>query len=195
MNHPRHRHRIPSSIDSPKPTGRAPWDEVHSVPRDAARRLGRFNAARRRRGLTLLEVILALAIFAMAIAALGELVRIGTDMAEQARDTTRAQLLCESKLSEILAGVQTPSPIERAEFLDEPDWYYSVQLGPTEQQDLVALTVLVETHIERPKPIVYSLVRWIPDPGIELPEEPQEQDGANQSQSGSGSNDSAGEGT
>ncbi|MCA9267984.1 MAG: prepilin-type N-terminal cleavage/methylation domain-containing protein [Planctomycetales bacterium] len=121
-----------------------------------------------RRGLSLLEVILALAILAISMAAIGELIRMGTRAARQAEDLTRAQILCESKLSEIVAGVQTADPVSRLGFPAEPGWYYSVDLAPTDDQGVMALTVLVETNIDAPRPTAFSLTRWIPDPGIEL---------------------------
>src|SRR5687767_7391349 len=54
-----------------------------------------------RAAFSLLEVILALTILVGAIVVLGELVRLGTMTAAGARDLTQAQLLCESKMSEI----------------------------------------------------------------------------------------------
>jgi prepilin-type N-terminal cleavage/methylation domain-containing protein len=69
-----------------------------------------FSGRRRRNaGLSLLEVILAIAILGGCIAVIGELVRLGARQAEEARELTTAQLLCESKLEEIAAGVSRPS--------------------------------------------------------------------------------------
>ena len=132
----------------------------------------------RRTGLSLLEVILAIAILAMSMAAVGELVRLGTERAELARDLTKAQLLCESKLSEIVVGAHPADPVMQLPFLTDPDWFYSVDLAATEDESLMALSVLVETHLERKYPIQFALTRWIPDPGIELPEEEEQPDDA-----------------
>ena len=136
---------------------------------------------KKRRGLSLLEVILALAILALSMAAIGELIRIGTHSARHAQDMTKAQILCESKLSEIVAGAAPYDPITRAAMPLDPDWYYTVQLQPTEEEGLMALGVTVETHIDRTHPLAFTLVRWVPDPGIELPDEqpqPEQPDNA-----------------
>ena len=50
-----------------------------------------------RRGLSLLEVIIALAILGLGLATIGELIRIGTDSAKRARQQTTAQLLCQGR--------------------------------------------------------------------------------------------------
>ena len=128
----------------------------------------------RRHGLTLLEVILALAILSLSMVAIGELIRIGTHSARDAQDMTQAQILCESKLSELVAGVAPYEPAVRAPLPMDPDWYYTVQLEPTEEEGVMALAVTVETHIERRQPIACTLVRWVPDPGLELPAAPEE---------------------
>ena len=57
------------------------------------------------RAFSLLEVILALAILAGAVAVFSELSRGALENAGTARDLARAELLCESKLAEIAAGL------------------------------------------------------------------------------------------
>src|SRR3990167_9940511 len=89
--------------------------------------------SQRRPGFSLLEVILALAILAGAVAVLGEVARHGLDTAPIARDLTYAQLLCESQLAEITSGLVQPDSVERAkvEAVSDPSqtgWVYSVEV-------------------------------------------------------------------
>ncbi len=127
-----------------------------------------------RRGLSLLEVILAMAILAGAITVLGELVRMGLRHAAAAQDLTRAQLLCESKMAEITAVTILPEPVRGATVLTDPDWRYSIEFAQTDVQYLVAVRVTVERDTERRNKARFSLVRWMPDPGVELSETSEE---------------------
>ena len=56
------------------------------------------------RGLSLLEVILAIAILGGALVTIGQLIRIGARSAAEARDLTMAQLYAESEMNGIAAG-------------------------------------------------------------------------------------------
>jgi type II secretion system protein I len=96
------------------------------------------------RGLTLFEVLLSLAIFVMAMAAIGQLVSNGMRGAVRARLETQAVLRCESKLAEVLAGIEPLQAVSSTTFPDDPNWNWSLSIaaGPTE--DLLDLEVLVE---------------------------------------------------
>ena len=124
-------------------------------------------------GFSLLEVILALAILAGAIAVLGELSRLGMDSARIARDGTYAQLLCESKLAEITAGLARCEPEQEIPFgtvadRGEPDWLYSIDVTPVDEQGLVEVRVTVTQDLPLEKrPVEFSLVRWMVDPSVE----------------------------
>ncbi len=131
----------------------------------------------RREGVSLLEMILSIAILAGAVAILGELVRIGTRAGSGARDLTEAQLICESIVSEIVCGAAEPESISRAEIPTDEDWLYTIWLGATEAEGLVELRVTVEQNLPvRKRPRKFTLVRWIADPGLELSEEPLDEE-------------------
>lgn len=124
----------------------------------------------RKAGFSLLEVILALAILAGAIAIVGEASRQAMRNAAVARDLARAQLLCDTKLSELAAGVEDLTPIEGAVFdmttdADESAWLYSIEMNPTDEEGLVSVRVTV-TRDQTPeqRPVSFSVVRWFPDP-------------------------------
>jgi len=130
-----------------------------------------------RRGFSLLEVILALAILGGAIAVLGELSRLGMRNAQYARDVTQAQLLCESKLAEITAGLsplesEQGTPFETADETAASDWLYSVDVTPIDEDGLLEVRVTVTQDLPTEKrPVEFSLVRWMVDPEIESSEE------------------------
>jgi general secretion pathway protein I len=128
------------------------------------------------RGITLLEVLLSLAILAGSLAILGEVVRIGMRGATEAEEGTKAQLLCESVVSSVVAGELEPSPVGNIEFEEDPDWVYSIDLEPTADVDLMALRVTVARNLpEKKRPVSVTFVRWIPDPGLDFATKLQQQ--------------------
>ncbi len=128
----------------------------------------------KRAGFSLLEVVLALAIIAGSLAVLGEASRLALRNATIARDTARAQLLCESKMTEIVTGETSPDPVDAMPFdemttdsLDpsEPAWLYSIEQEPLDNEGLIAVRVTVGRDLpEAQHPVRFSLVRWMADP-------------------------------
>lgn len=121
-----------------------------------------------RAGMTLLEVILAIAILGGSLAVLGELVRIGTRSARAARLSTTAQLLAESLLTEISLTVTTPTSTNG--MIDDyagSAWQYTTQIEQVDQQGLLAIAVTVQENKGLgEQPVSYTLVRWIIDPQL-----------------------------
>jgi type II secretion system protein I len=150
------------------------------------------------RGFSLLEVILALGILVGAMAVLGELARHGLDSARIARDSAMAQLLCESKLSEITAGLIRPEPASNVPFgttsaPGEVDWLYSIELAETADQGLISVRVSVIQDLPPEKrPVEFSVVRWILDPNVEWSDESSEESEESSSTSSSADSSSTG---
>ena len=141
-----------------------------------------------RSAFSLLEVVLALAILVGAIAVMGELVRLGTLSAASARDLTEAQLICESKLGEISAGILLPEAVSYAEYELDPQWLYSVDLAGVDLPGLVLLRVTVTQNLPpTQRPVEFSLTRLIQDPGLELAPAPSVDTGSASSSSSTGS--------
>ena len=125
-------------------------------------------------GFSLLEVILALSILAGSIAVLGEASRLALKNAEVARDLAHAQLLCESKLTEIVTGITPAETVGNTPFdptttasidASGPSWLYSIETQETDEEGLVSVRVTVTRDLPASKhPVSFSLVRWIPDP-------------------------------
>jgi hypothetical protein len=119
-----------------------------------------------------LEVVLAIAILAGCIAAIGELVRLGLLHAEEARDLTNAQLLCESKIAEIAAGVVPTEAASMVPFEHDTRWMYSVVVSSLDDQCLLSVQVTVQqVESTRLQPLTSSLTCWMIDPSLALMEE------------------------
>ena len=118
-------------------------------------------------GFSLLEVILALAILAGALAALGEVMRLGDQNASAAADEAQAEMLAESVMAEILVGARPLASVNGAALPleDDPAWVVSVTVQPTEYVELVAVSVRVAQQLPpAQQPAYCDLVRWVPNP-------------------------------
>jgi type II secretion system protein I len=115
----------------------------------------------------LFEVILALAILVGAMAVLGELVRGGLISARRARDLSRATLIAEAKVAQLVAGLQAPDPVTGMVVEDDytGEWMYSLEVSQTTSPELLAVRVTVERNAPNERNRVScSLVRWVKTP-------------------------------
>lgn len=125
---------------------------------------------------TLLEVILALAILAGAVAVLSEVMSIASRSATDAQAESEAQLLAVSVMDEMLAGalpltMQTKQPLETDAAIP---WVYSVTLSETKLAGLTSVEVLVEQDTEQQfRPVRYRLVRWFASDSVESEAAPE----------------------
>ena len=141
-----------------------------------------------RKGFSLLELLLSLAILGGALAALAANARTGIDAAIEARVLSMARILAQAKMNEMLLNItlgQTPTPItaSQAEPFDskvDVDFLYSVEVQQNEiLQGLLNIQVYVEAQnpndSEQPY-AKYTLTRWVVDPavGLEIAEEEEE---------------------
>jgi general secretion pathway protein I len=147
-------------------------------------------------GFTLLEVILSLAILAGALAALGEVMRLAGRSASMADDETHAQILAASIMDELASGSRELSAVERSalDTGDDPPWMFTIEMGQTEYDELVAVKVRVEQDLEaRLQPAQFELVRWMPNPDYVPPDTGN--DTSTTSSTGSSSSSSSSSGT
>jgi type II secretion system protein I len=149
-------------------------------------------------GFTLLEIILALAILAGSLAALGEVMRSADQNAAGTRDETQAQILAASVMDELIAGVLPLSAVSQQQFAlpSEPPWVFSIALEQTGYEELIVVRVLVEQQTDaRLQPSRYELVRWLPNPDyIPASTASQSSSGSTSGSSGSGSGGQTGAG-
>lgn len=138
---------------------------------------------RRSRGFTLLEVMLAMGLLLGCVIVLAELASIGREHGNAAEDLTTAQLLCQNRLNEILAGATPLTPIDN-EDLENDGWMCSVGVEPLQQPGLAELRVTVSRDAGPARRArEFTLVRWIPDPGISSEDSPDSTRGATSSSS------------
>lgn len=98
----------------------------------------------RKRGFTLLEVILALAIFVGAIAVLSRLLVVGVENAETAQWQSQAWLIAESRWSELESGIRTLNDSGPYEVEEMPGWQWSIQATSSNLPSLYNVTLIVE---------------------------------------------------
>ena len=132
------------------------------------------------RGITILEIILALAILGGCVAVLGEMTRTALRNARESKDMTQAELLAESILAKVRIGL-----IDMESALDQPItdrmsrndtiadtnalsegggeslWLYSLEVADIDDYGLVELAVTVRRNLpEEQRPVACRLVRW-----------------------------------
>jgi general secretion pathway protein I len=96
-----------------------------------------------RAGMTLLEIVLALALFFGALAMLSQLLWNGTRAAVQGRLQTQALIRAEAKLNELLVGAEMRQPQANVPFADDNQWKWSLVIQPTQFPELEQLEVTV----------------------------------------------------
>src|SRR5947209_2850897 len=124
--------------------------------------------ARRRSGLTLAEVIIAVAIFLFALVAIGSLITSSAQQAKFVNDKSLAARFCQSKMAEFQSGAQDLSSVnEQPIDDDDPGLVWSATVddapdGPT-GLFLVEITVLREQP-DGGKVTVGKLTKLVLDP-------------------------------
>ena len=123
-----------------------------------------------RSGLTLLEVLIALSIFVAAFAAISQLFTLGSRAAIQASLETQAVLRCESKLAEVVAGIESLEAADGTAYEDDPRWVWSLAVdAPPDSApaELMQVTVTVAFVPEdENEEMEFSLVRFLRDPQV-----------------------------
>jgi prepilin-type N-terminal cleavage/methylation domain-containing protein len=134
------------------------------------------------RGLTLLEVVIALAIFVGSIAAIGQLVATGVQSAVRSRLQTQAVFRCESKMSEVVAGITPFQSTSETPYPDDPEWTWSVSLLPGPYESLYVVNVTATHRLAGGSSATsFSLQRLVRDPQVFLDALLAEQQAATQS--------------
>src|SRR5262245_49309899 len=124
----------------------------------------RLSHSSRRKGMSLLEVLGATAIFLMSIVAIGELMSASTDQAMEVQFRSRATRLCQSKLNEFSSGVEQLSGATSGDFEEEPEFTWTADVtSESTALNLYRVTVTVSRDSTR-GPIEVSMTQFIFDP-------------------------------
>ena len=123
-----------------------------------------------RKGLTLLEIVLALGLAAMAISLLVELVAIGNRAANASRDESKAQMVAQSIMAELTSGLAEPTSTSGNWELDST-WAYDVSASMNASQTMYFITVTAKQEGEVSSPVSFTLTQW-----LAIPPEPMEEE-------------------
>jgi general secretion pathway protein I len=118
-----------------------------------------------RKGISLVEVLIALAIFLMSLSVIGQLVDIGSDNALRAKSQNTATRLAMSKMAEIEAGVIVASTSASGDFSQDGDegWTWEMNSTASDVANLYSVTVTVSRTL-RGEPFRVVITQTVFDP-------------------------------
>src|SRR5262245_36844620 len=122
--------------------------------------------AARRDGLSLLEVLVSLAIFLMALTALTYLINNSSNLAGEAQHRARPAQLARSKVNEMAAGAVALEGQPDSSFEDEPLYRWSADVAEGGAAGLFNVTVTVTYRPDDPYPVKVAMSRMILDPKV-----------------------------
>src|SRR5262249_2206928 len=117
-----------------------------------------------RRGLSLMEVLVSLAIFLLSLVALGELISFAQDRAIEVDARSEAAHLCQSKLNEVICGITPLDNQNEVPFDEAPDFTYSIEVSSGQAAGLSSVTITVSKQFPTGGKIEASLSQMILDP-------------------------------
>lgn len=116
--------------------------QSHFENRRAAKRPG-TPQVERHSGMTLLEVVIALAMLFAALAVISEILSTGAESSIKAQLRADATLLGESKLAEIVSGVVPLTPVQGETFEGHPRWTWTLTVEDLPDLSLKSLKLTV----------------------------------------------------
>lgn len=99
------------------------------------------NPSGPRPGMSLLEVLVALAIFLFSMVAIGRLVTASSERALEVRFQDEAVQICEAKLAEVSSGAIPLSSQDDTALDEDPDWHWSLDVEQGSITNLWNVTV------------------------------------------------------
>jgi Tfp pilus assembly protein PilV len=127
---------------------------------------GAGPGTRRRRGISLLEVLIALAIFLMSVIVLGRLVILAGERGQEAQYLSEATQICQSKLAEVLAGAVPLTPQSDVPLDEDSSYTWSLECSPAEYANLWDVTVRVGRKRPDGSRVECELSQRVLDPSV-----------------------------
>ena len=124
-----------------------------------------------RKGLSLLEVLLALAILGGSLAVIGQLVNLGLKAARKSQLQSASNIMADAKMAEVAAGVLALQSTSLTPIEENEGWGYSVEVSDSELPGLLTVTVSVEQTGAVANPIRLTINRLMADPDYDPDEE------------------------
>jgi general secretion pathway protein I len=119
-----------------------------------------------RPGLSLLEVLVALAIFLISLIAIGQLITLGGERAVDGQQHGRAAQLCQSKLAEVVAGAVPLTSQSEVPFDEDPNWVWSLDCTQADAPGLWNVQVRVIRQRSDGTQVERSLSQMVLDPSL-----------------------------
>jgi type II secretory pathway pseudopilin PulG len=116
--------------------------------------------------MSLLEVIVALAIFLMSIIVVGQLVIMAGERGREVQQLAVATQMCQSKLAEVVAGIVPLNPQSGVAFDEDPSWTWSLECSPADVANLWDVTVRVQRQRPDGSQAESVLTQKVLDPSI-----------------------------
>jgi type II secretion system protein I len=143
-------------------------DALANTPLPHGRGSVRRGSANGRHALTLLEVIVAMAIFLISVIAILQLVTIGSERALDVRLQMRTSMRCQSKLAEVMIGAETlRSSGSYTNFTDgiDNDLQWKIDATPTDPNQLLwTVKVSVKADLSNGKTVESQLIQMVLNP-------------------------------
>src|SRR5690606_31005323 len=109
----------------------------------------------------------ALAVFLGAFAAIGQVIDLGRQASVEGQLENEAVLRAQTKLAEVIAGIEPMTALEGQAFEDDPNWTWGLTMGDGPHVDVLGLTITVEhTRANGSVDAAFVLTRFVRDPQL-----------------------------
>jgi Tfp pilus assembly protein PilV len=139
--------------------------------------------------LTLLEVLVSLAVFLLALVGIARLIALGNERALDVQDQNEGLQRCQSKLNEVISGAAPLQSQADVPYNDNTTWQYTLDCNPTDVPNLWHVRVTASRQRPDGATPQVTLTQLVFDPtlrGGTAPASPTEDAASSSGTSGSG---------